>query len=78
MGIRISRLAAIPPLSHDWLRSLNDKKVNNLSSIKWGEEGHLLNYTILCGICFSSVKFLLDKSLREVDKCKLLYKDCGL
>ena len=45
-GIR-ARMAEILQLYHDWLRPIK------------GYEGYLLNYPILNGICFSSVKYLL-------------------
>ena len=48
-GIRIQRLAEIPPLYHYWLWT--KKRVDYLISNEGrGYEGHLLNYTILCGI----------------------------
>ena len=33
-GVRISRLAKVPPIYHNWLGSLNEKRVNYLSSIE--------------------------------------------
>ena len=50
------------PLYHEWLRSSTKKRVNYLSCIERqkGYEGHLLNFTILHDICFSSIKSLLS------------------
>ena len=65
-GIRMLLLAKIPPpLYHDWRDHLTEKRVYNLSSIegKGGYEGHFLNYTILRGICFSTIKSLLFEAI---------------
>ena len=54
-AIGISKLAEIFPLSHDW-----PTLFFKLHRREEGYEGYLLNCKMLRGICFSSIKSLLN------------------
>ena len=58
-GIRISRLAKIPPLYQDWLRSLNREEGQLFELHRGGFERHSPYCAKCCDICFSIKRSIL-------------------